>query len=175
MSTFVRIGVAASMMGVSMKTSRRRDAAGTITCYRTVGRHRRFSIIEIKRFLLGRVKVKIKGPEGTGSAAVYCRVSSHEQKVNGDLSRQVEVASTHCSEQGLGEPAVYSDVGSGLNTKRRGFDRLCKAVEQGQIGRVVVTCRDRLTPVRIWIPATVFRQPRGFNRRDTTGDGKIDA
>ncbi|MHA1683517.1 MAG: hypothetical protein ACTSUE_21435 [Promethearchaeota archaeon] len=36
MNIFVRIGVAASMMGVSTKTSRRRDAAGTTTCYRTV-------------------------------------------------------------------------------------------------------------------------------------------
>jgi predicted site-specific integrase-resolvase len=76
---------------------------------------------------------------------VYCRVSSHEQKAKGDLDRQVQVAVEHCESSGLGTPAVYTDVGSGLNARRGGLKRLCRAIEQGRVRRVFITYKDRLT------------------------------
>lgn len=82
---------------------------------------------------------------GQGKTAVYCRVSSHEQKTKGDLERQVDVAREHCHLAGMAEPLVFTDVGSGLSVKRSGLARLCKAIEQGVIGTVVVTFKDRLT------------------------------
>jgi predicted site-specific integrase-resolvase len=45
----------------------------------------------------------------------------------------------------LGAPVVYTDVGSGLNARRGGLKRLCKAIEHGQVQRVFVTFKDRLT------------------------------
>jgi predicted site-specific integrase-resolvase len=36
-------------------------------------------------------------------------------------------------------------VGSGLNAKRGGLRRLCKAIESGHVKRVVITYKDRLT------------------------------
>jgi putative resolvase len=80
-----------------------------------------------------------------GKVAVYCRVSSHEQKAKGDLDRQVAAATGHCRECGFGEPRVFTDVGSGLSVKRAGLSRLCKEVEQGRVGTVVLTFKDRLT------------------------------
>ena len=44
-----------------------------------------------------------------------------------------------------GKSLVFTDVGSGLNTKRRGLKRLCRAVEKGQIARVILIYPDRLT------------------------------
>lgn len=142
----VRIGIAARMIGVTTKTLHRWDASGKISCTRTAGGHRRISIVEIQRVTgSGSGDENIDDVlEGDG-IAVYSRVSSHEQKSKGDLDRQVQVAVTHCLASGLGSPAVYTDVGSGLNSKRGGLKRLCKAIETGQIQRVIITYKDRLT------------------------------
>ena len=40
---------------------------------------------------------------------------------------------------------VYKDIGSGLNTKRRGFLKLCRKIESGKINLIVLTYPDRLT------------------------------
>ncbi|MHA1682193.1 MAG: MerR family DNA-binding transcriptional regulator [Promethearchaeota archaeon] len=48
MSIIVRIGIAASILGVSTRTLRRWNAAGTITCHRMAGRHRQFSIADLR-------------------------------------------------------------------------------------------------------------------------------
>jgi len=79
------------------------------------------------------------------SVAVYCRVSSHEQRAKGDLDRQVATATRHCARAGLGKPIVFTDVGSGLNATRPGLARLCKQVESGRVQTVVVSFKDRLT------------------------------
>ncbi|MFX1298917.1 MAG: helix-turn-helix domain-containing protein [Promethearchaeota archaeon] len=51
MVRFYRIDEAAFLLGVCPKTIRRWDAAGKITCYRTLGGHRRISLGEIERIL----------------------------------------------------------------------------------------------------------------------------
>jgi predicted site-specific integrase-resolvase len=142
--------MAARMVGVCTRTLQRWDASGKIACTRTAGGHRRFSMVEIQR-----VTGFDRGGDGDGDdeaggkagegTAVYCRVSSHEQKAKGDLGRQVQLAIAHCKSAGLGTPAVYTDVGSGLNAKRGGLKRLCRAIERGQVQRVFVTFKDRLT------------------------------
>jgi putative resolvase len=143
MTSCVRIGIAASMMGVCPRTIRRWDAVGKITCIRTPGGHRRISlaIIEGQQVHETRLDEETKG----SGAAVYCRVSSHEQKAKGDLDRQVATATRHCMKMGLGKPAVLTDVGSGLNATRPGLARLCKQVESGRVRTVVVSFKDRLT------------------------------
>ncbi len=83
----VRIGIAASMLGVCTRTIRRWDAAGKIACTRTLGGHRRVSLATIEsRTNRDDGFDRELSPAG---AAVYCRVSSHEQKAKGDLDRQV--------------------------------------------------------------------------------------
>ena len=48
MKAILRIGEAAHLIGVSTKTIRRWDKAGKISCFRTVGNHRRIKLIEIQ-------------------------------------------------------------------------------------------------------------------------------
>ena len=143
MTSCVRIGIAASMMGVCTRTIRRWDAAGKITCTRTPGGHRRIALVIIE----GQQAHEAMLENGTeqGRAAVYCRVSSHEQKAKGDLDRQVATATRHCMKAGLGNPVVFTDIGSGLNATRPGLVRLCKQVEAGHVRTVVVSFKDRLT------------------------------
>ena len=143
MTSCVRIGIAASMLGVCTRTIRRWDAAGKIKCTRTAGGHRRISLAIIEG-QQAREGVLDDGAD-RGRAAVYCRVSSHEQKAKGDLDRQVATTVRYCAKAGFGKPVVFTDVGSGLNATRSGLARLCKQVESGHVRTVVVSFKDRLT------------------------------
>ena len=131
---------AANVLGVCVKTIRRWHLAGLIDCFRTVGGHRRFLLVEIHRIQQGLERV----PD-TRSTAIYARVSSHEQKQKGDLQRQIEQARVFCTSNTQHEPIIFQDVGSGLNTKRKGLIRLCQNIEKGNIKQVVLTYPDRLT------------------------------
>ncbi|MHA1385606.1 MAG: recombinase family protein, partial [Candidatus Helarchaeota archaeon] len=101
------------------KTIRRWDARGKIECKRTLGGHKRISIFEIRRVLYE----SYEGTEKRDRArtAIYCRVSSHEQKKKGDLERQKLAARDFCKKKGYEPNLVISDVGSGLNTRRLGM------------------------------------------------------
>jgi predicted site-specific integrase-resolvase len=67
----------------------------------------------------------------------YARVSSDHQKE--DLNRQIELL-----QKTYPEAELLSDIGSGINFKRKGFQTLLERVYSGQIKRVVVTYKDRL-------------------------------
>ncbi|MFX0063830.1 MAG: IS607 family transposase [Candidatus Hermodarchaeota archaeon] len=140
MNQYVRVGVAASLIGVTPKTIRRWDKSGKITCHRPVGGHRRIALVEIQRIVTG-----VKLEEKDTKVAIYARVSSHEQKKKGDLERQIQVAQEYCQERGMRQPVVFTDVASGLNTNRSGLNKLCQQIEGGEIQSVLVTYQDRLT------------------------------
>lgn len=140
MKSVLRIGEAAQLIGVTTKTIRRWDKKGKISCFRTHGNHRRIRLIEVQRIVTG-----MKLPDNGGTSAVYARVSSHEQKQKGDLQRQIDSVLEYCSQNNDNNPFVFQDVGSGLNTKRKGFVKLCKAIERGEIHKVYLTYPDRLT------------------------------
>lgn len=67
----------------------------------------------------------------------YCRVSSHGQKE--DLERQVEYMHTKYP-----ECEIVTDIGSGLNWKRKGFRSILRRCMQGKVESVVVGHKDRL-------------------------------
>ena len=140
MKTILRISEAANELGICVKTIRRWDLAGLIDCFRTIGGHRRFFLVEIQRIREGRERI----PD-TRSTAIYARVSSHDQKQKGDLQRQIEQARNFCDLKVQSGLKIYQDVGSGLNVKRKGLIRLCQSIEKGKIKRVILTYPDRLT------------------------------
>ena len=140
MNTYLSISKAAKNLGVCTKTLRRWDKAEKLRCSRTPGGHRRITIVEIERLLQG----TLEGSQAQ-TTAIYSRVSSHEQKQKGDLERQAQAAEEYCSQHGYQDIQIFQDVGSGLNTGRKGLQQLCKAIECGKIGRVVITYKDRLT------------------------------
>ena len=140
MKTYLSISEAAEYLSVCTKTLRRWDKAGKLACSRTPGGHHRIAIVEIERLLQGAPQE----PQ-VQTTAIYSRVSSHEQKQKGDLERQVQTAEEYCFRQEYQDVQVFQDVGSGLNTGRKGLERLCKAIEDGKIKRVVITYKDRLT------------------------------
>jgi len=136
MEIYYRISEAAKALGVCTKTIRRWDTAGRITCRRTIGNHRRISILEIERIIHGERNSKNR------KVAIYGRVSSHDQKKKGDLERQVNNIKEYCKETGYNAYYIFTDMGSGLNTKRSGLKKLCTLIEQGKIKKVILNYPD---------------------------------
>ena len=69
----------------------------------------------------------------------YGRVSTQKQADAGALQRQ-ELALLHQS----GADEVICDVGSGTNTRRTGYQRLCELIADGKVTQVLVADQDRL-------------------------------
>lgn len=109
---------------------------------RTAGNHRRIPAYELER-LLGTVPSEQE--EFARHIVFYGRVSSHEQKKKGDLDRQIERLTKAFSGQPFSSAQVISDVGSGLNDRRKGLNRLLNMVEDKEVTDVAITFKDRLT------------------------------
>ena len=67
----------------------------------------------------------------------YARVSSQKQR--GDLERQIQSL-----KETYPEHNIISDIGSGINWKRTGFNRILDEAMRGNIEEVVVAHRDRM-------------------------------
>lgn len=87
---------------------------------------------------------------------IYARVSSHEQKQKGDLDRQAMFLIQNISD--LKNPFVLSEVGSGLNDKRKKLLQLIHLVMTDQVNRVFVTYKDRLTRFGFNMLETTFNE-----------------
>lgn len=71
----------------------------------------------------------------------YCRVSSNKQK--DDLEKQIENMKLYLNAQG--KPyEIISDIGSGINYKKKGLKELIKRISQNKVEKIVVLYKDRL-------------------------------
>ncbi|MGB9631056.1 MAG: IS607 family transposase, partial [Candidatus Methanodesulfokora sp.] len=130
---------ASRILGVSVRRLQIWDKEGKIRCVRTPGGRRRIPESELKR-LLG-----IREVDASKKAAVYVRVSSHDQKQKGDLERQKQSLLEYSKSRGYEVVAVLEDVASGLNENRKSLSRLFDMIERREIGVVLVAFKDRLT------------------------------
>ena len=110
---------------VSEKTLKRWSDSGKIKFINTKGGHRRYIVSEQK--------------SENGKNIIYARVSSRKQK--DDLQRQIQFISKSVK----GE--IVSDIGSGFNYNRPGFQRIIGEVIKGNISRVYVSYPDRFTRI----------------------------
>jgi len=133
MERLVGIDEAAKVLGVSITTLRRWDASGKLKAEHTAGGHRRYD--------LAKLRPEMFRAEANRRTLAYARVSSHDQK--DDLERQKQVLELYCARQGW-TFEVIADLGSGMNYHKKGLKRLLDAVIDGQVGRLVITHKDRL-------------------------------
>jgi putative resolvase len=87
----------------------------------------------------GTILVDASSEKLAGGVALYARISSHDQRA--DLDRQLARLSVYAAEQGLHVVESVSEVGSGLNGKRRALLRL---LSDARVETIVVEHRDRL-------------------------------
>lgn len=134
MNRFVAISEASDALGVSITTLRRWEAEGKLIPERTAGRQRRYDLAKLKPELFHLAAQDRK-------TIAYARVSSHDQK--DDLERQKQVLELYCAKQGW-TFEVVADLGSGMNYNKKGLKRLLEEIIDGQVGRLVITHKDRL-------------------------------
>ncbi|MFL5625604.1 MAG: IS607 family transposase [Ktedonobacteraceae bacterium] len=77
-----------------------------------------------------------------GLTMVSTRVSGVAQKP--DLANQINALEVYCKQHSITVDEWMSDIGSGLNYKRKQFNRLLEMIELGQARRLIIAHRDRL-------------------------------
>ena len=135
MNRLISINQASQQLGVSISTLRRWDETGVLIAERTPKGHRRYDISKINPNLLHGMSDKDR------KTIAYARVSSHDQKE--DLHRQIQVLEMYCAKQGW-TYEVINDLGSGMNYHKKGLKQLLDGILENQIGRLVLTHKDRL-------------------------------
>uniref|UniRef100_A0A7J3YU23 IS607 family transposase n=1 Tax=Ignisphaera aggregans TaxID=334771 RepID=A0A7J3YU23_9CREN len=136
MERVYKVSEVARMLNVSTVAVRKWIRAGKLGAKR-VGKLWMIPESELKRFL-GEKPSEVR-------AVVYARVSSHKQKKDGNLDRQVERLRAYCSARGYRVIDVVTDIASGLNEDRKGLLKLFDIVEKRQADVVIVAFKDRLT------------------------------
>ncbi len=135
MKRFYSISKAATELGVSISTLRRWESEGKLVPQRTKGNQRRYSAEQI----MGLARKVTPKPERITLA--YARVSSADQKKV--LERQKTVLEMYCAAQGWNFELI-SDLGSGMNYRKKGLQSLLQKLLNGKIERLVITHKDRL-------------------------------
>ncbi len=134
---------AAEILGVSDETLRNYERDGKLSPTYTDGGHRRYKRIDIEKF--AGIYIEPITQVGTNRVAIYCRVSSHEQKQKGDLERQIGRMTQEALKRGYKIVSVFDEVGSGMNDNRKKLHKLFELVETNQIDIVLVEHKDRLS------------------------------
>jgi putative resolvase len=133
---FLSAGEAARVLGVSVKTIQRWDKAGLLPVVRTATNQRRIPVHAIHHVL--------NAPGKSLRCAIYARVSSAKQELEGNLIRQVERLQQVARERGYLVVALIQEQASALNEKRKGLKRLFQLIEHQEIDLVLIEYPDRL-------------------------------
>ena len=120
---------AKKQLEVSEATLRRWGDEGRIQCIRSPGGQRLYAINTF--FTNQQVQSDSK------QQICYCRVSSVGQK--DDLQRQVSYM-----QEKFPNHRIITDIGSGINFKRKGLRTILELASQGLVSQVVVAYRDRM-------------------------------
>src|SRR3989440_3264381 len=124
------------LIGRTTNTLQKWDREGKLKAHRSPTTNRRYYTHD--QYLQYRGLVA----QEQGLTIAYTRVSGVAQKP--DLANQSKALETHCQQQAITVDEWMSDLGSGLNSKRKQFNRLMELVELGQVRRIVIAHKDRL-------------------------------
>jgi putative resolvase len=127
----VKIGEAAKLLGTSPDTLRKWEATGELLPKRkSQSGTRYYDVAELSN--LG---------DADAPTVCYARVSSHDQKE--DLQRQQDILEAYCAAKGW-RTEVITDLGSGMNYRKKGLNKLLEMILRKQVKRLVITHKDRL-------------------------------
>ena len=131
-----KVGEFAEKIGVSVSTLQRWDRTNVLKSRRTPTNQRYYTDEDLNRVLNLEQETKSKR-KNVG----YCRVSTQKEKQN--LESQQEFVSVYSLSHGVILDEIYTDIGSGLNYKRKNWSTLLKQVEDNEIDKIYVTYKDR--------------------------------
>jgi len=124
------------LIGRTTNTLQKWDREGKLKAHRSPTTNRRYYTHD--QYLAYRGLV---APE-QGLTIVYTRVSGVAQKP--DLANQIRALEIYCQQHTLRVDEWLFDIGSGLNYKRKQFNRLMELIGLGQVRRLLIAHRDRL-------------------------------
>lgn len=134
----ISIGKAAQLLGVSLSTIYRWEKLGKIKAsFRTFGNHRRFLVSDL--LLISNNK---ENNIDNRKVICYARVSTHSQKK--DLITQQTFLEQYCIKNKIENYEIINDLGSGLNYKKKGLNKLIHLIVSNKIKKIIVTHKDRL-------------------------------
>ena len=131
-----KVGEFSEKVGVSISTLQRWDRTNVLKSRRTPTNQRYYTDEDLSKVL------NLETEEKSDRKNIgYCRVSTQGQKKN--LENQKEFVSVYSLSQGVILDGIYTDIGSGLDYKRKNWSTLLKLVENNEIDKIYVTYKDR--------------------------------
>ena len=122
--------------GVAVAILRRWHRQGQLLlALRTLDGHRRYTSETVRR---------ASGAQrpAAGKTIGYVRVSSHDQREQ--LLTQATRLERHCHAAGFAHVEIVMDMGSGLNYRKKGLQRILNEILHGRISRLVIVTKDWL-------------------------------
>ncbi|MFG2953340.1 IS607 family transposase [Streptomyces sp. NPDC048291] len=165
---WVSAGKAAKWLGVSTRTLRRYTLEGVLEDRRSPGGRRIFRVGDLDALSRRRGQA----PQRSGAVVLYGRVSSHRQRAEGDLDRQVTRLRREAGERPVA--GVFTDVASGLSDKRKGFRRALRACQDEVVTALLVTHEERLARFGTALLAEVVLPSWGVRLEIVGGDEELE-
>ena len=139
MKQYISIKEASLIIGVTTTTLRRWESdSKLIPHHRTLGNHRRYKLNDILNIINPQTSTQTVFKK----TVCYARVSSHDQK--DDLIRQTKVLEKYTKDNGITNSLLISDIGSGMNYKKKGLSKLIKLILNNEVDKIILTHKDRL-------------------------------
>ena len=124
----------AEKIGVTVKTLQNWDNDGTLKAQRTPTNRRYYTEKQYLEYIG-------QGKSGQRKVVAYARVSNAGQK--DDLANQVKFLRNYANGKGIILDEVITDIGSGLNYKRKKWNQLLDSIMSNEIDTVYITYKDR--------------------------------
>ena len=139
-----KTGEVAELLGVTVPTVIRYCETNLLPFHKTEFGHRRILAEDVYNYLASQNLV-YDDTDSTKSDVIYARVSTHKQAERGDLEQQVEKVKLYAIDQNVHNLIVKTDIASGLNEHRKNLLSLIDMVQKGEVSRIFVLFKDRLT------------------------------
>ena len=123
------------MIGRTVNTLQRWDREGILKARRTPT-NRRYYTEEDYYNIMGIQQENVENQ--VNDVIIYARVSNQNQK--DDLKNQVEFLKTYANAKGYIVSNIITDIGSGLNYNRKGFNSILYSEKKQKI---LISCKDR--------------------------------
>jgi putative resolvase len=134
---YVTVGEASRLTGLDPQTIRKMADKASILCYKTPSGQRRINLQSIQK-LCSNTFSNQEEQQSKKQNYLYVRVSTKKQLE--DLSRQLD----YVKRPEYANYTVITNVGSGINFKRKGLSTILDSCLQGTIGEIVIAHKDRL-------------------------------
>ena len=125
----------AKKLNVSVKTLQRWDNAGILKARRSPTGRRYYTETQYLEYM-GKPAEQEKR-----SVIIYARVSSSGQK--DDLKNQVTFLREYANAKGIIVDDVLTDIGSGLNFKRKNWNELLQRAQNKEVSQILIAHKDR--------------------------------